>query len=312
MRTDRHQLLAGAAALGLALAAPGAARADTFAQSILIVNNFRLSHSSGALFAADGIDGRAPGRNDAHAVSALNGSKAGGYASAPLLAGAAPDVAHQLLGVAAPASAENHFLQFGAPPALPGSFAYADQYLGGHQAAGAEAGAQAMTRADAGLAAPGQADSHAGMRSVGTFAFALGAGDTLTVSFDATPFTEATLRDPLGPDAQAAARLAWRISIVDLTSGLDVFAFAPEQLNGQSAVGRGSAAPGTSRYDPGTLTFSATTPFLDPNRSYQMTIQHNALANAMQLAGGALPAPASLALLGLGLLALAMVRRRTR
>lgn len=242
MRKDRHPLLAGAAALGLALAAPGAARADTFAQSVLAINHFRLSHSSGGPVAE---------------------------------------------------SADKHFLQFGAPPALPGSFAYADQYL---------AGAQALTRADGG---------QAGMRSVGTFAFALGAGDTLTVSFDATALTEATLRDPLGPDAQAAARLAWRISMVDLTSGLGVFSFAPEQPSGQGALGRASAEPGSSRYNPGTLTFNASTPFFGPNRSYQMAIHHDTLADPMQRAG-AVPAPASLALLGLGLLALATLRRRTR
>ena len=309
MRIDRHQLLASAAVLGLALATPGAAQADTFAQSILIINNFRLSHASGTPFAVDEFGGPG-GASNAHALSQLNGTRAGANATVPVLSGASPDVARQLVGSADPAVGENYFLQFGAPPALPGSFAYADQYLAGNpvSSAAAGAGALSMTRADAALNVRGQADGSGGVTS--TFGFTIAAGETLTISFDATPFTQAMLSSSSGSAASASARLAWSVSIVDMSKGLDVFSFAPEQLNAQSQVGRGVAEPGTSRYDPGTLTFSATTPFLDPNRTYQMTIQHATLANAMQLAGAVLPEPGSLALLGLGLLGLAALRRK--
>ncbi len=94
-------------------------------------------------------------------------------------------------------------------------------------------------------------------------------------------------------------------------TGAIVFVFQPDQLNGAANASRTGTFAGLTTYSPGALAFLATTPLLNSVDVYQLTIQHNTLANALQSAAPVpVPEPATLAVFGLGLLAMALARRR--
>lgn len=308
MKLARKNLLLTAFAASLTLAFAGSARADAFAQSILIIDNFRLLHSNGTPFAATDF-GLLTGTNDAHATASLNGVFANGAQSFGILSGVNPDVPHQTVGAPNPARPENNFTPFPAAPPVPGTFGYADQNLTGSSitVGTTPAGATAQTRADASLAMNGNSSGNSDVGTSTTFNFTLGVGDTMSVSFNGTPFTQAFVSAGSSPTTNSNARLSWSINIVDLSTGAPVFSYQPTQLNALSNVSRTDGLPGTTTYNPGTMAFLSTTPLLNNTTTYQITIQHNTLANALQ---AQVAEPATLAVFGIGLLGMAGLMRR--
>jgi hypothetical protein len=133
----------------------------------------------------------------------------------------------------------------------------------------------------------------------------------MTIAFDANPFTQAYVSADGSPTTNANARLSWSINIRDISTGMTVFFYAPNELNAFSNVSRTDGFPGTTTYNPGMMSFSATSGMLSTASTYQITIQHNTLANALQ--AQAVSEPATLAIFGLGLLGVgALGRRRIR
>ncbi|MTW13939.1 hypothetical protein GM658_25325 [Pseudoduganella eburnea] len=308
MTTFRKSLLATAAALAVGIAS-APAQASTFASAILDINNFRLLHSSGAAYSSTDFT-ILQGTNDAHATAALNNVFANGTSSIPILAGT-PNVPHQCVGAPCPALANNDFTPFPSPPPVPGSFGYADQDLTGASITigATPAGAHARTRADASTAMNSIASGNSDVGTSTTFQFTLGGSDTMTVAFDATPYTQAYVSLGSGPDANANARLSWSINIVDLTTRLPVFTYAPHELNADSVRSRTDAMPGILTYTLPTAAYGSTSPLLSAGTSYQITIQHNTLANALQQE---LPEPDSVAVLAVGMLAMSIALRRRK
>jgi len=301
-------LLATAAALAAAIASVPA-QATTFASAILDINNFRLLHSGGAAYSTTDFT-ILQGTNDAHATAALNSVFANGTSSIPILAGT-PNIPHQCVGAPCPALANNDFTPFPSPPPVPGTFGYADQDLSGASIiiGGNPAGAHARTRADASTAMNAIASGNSDVGTSTTFKFTLGSSDTMTVSFDASAYTQAWVSPGSGPDANANARLSWSINIVDLSTNAPIFTFAPDQLNADSVRSRTDGMPGILTYTFATVPGSPLTkisPLLTAGTTYQITIQHNTLANALQQE---LPEPDSIAVLAAGLLAMSMALR---
>jgi hypothetical protein len=203
--------------------------------------------------------------------------------------------------------AENDFTPFATPAPVPGTFGYADQYMSGSIVSnGAKAaGAKAQSRADAALTEDGSAAGSSNVGTMTSFLFMLSAADTMTFAFDATPFTQAYSTGKA--HTAAMARVTWTLNIMD-EAGKSVFLFAPDALNAMSNVNRTDSFAGGSTYAPGTLAFSATTAMLAANTNYRLTISQTSDANAMQAT--AVPEPASLAILGFGLLGMSVFRRR--
>jgi hypothetical protein len=130
----------------------------------------------------------------------------------------------------------------------------------------------------------------------------------MTIAFDALPFTHAFVNQGAGAATSASARLAWSITLLDLTTGATMFSFAPDQLNALGDVSRTDGADGASTYAPGWLSFAATTDLLTVGDIYQITISQSTLASALQ--AQKVPEPGTLAAFGAALLAMAALSRR--
>jgi hypothetical protein len=294
-----------------AAGAPTAAHADSFAQSILVIDNFRLLHANGTTYSSAEFPQLA-GRGNAFASGQLNGAYSGATQGADLASGISLDVAQQNVGAGLSARPENDVTPDTGAAGARGSFGYGDQHMaGGIITTPADAAAtpfQSRTRADAALDSEGSASGVAGIAASTAFSFSLGVGEYMTISFDATPFTRAQASP--GPAAGAQASLAWSVVVLDLSTGATVFSFEPEQLNAMSFVSSRDGFGGNVVYDPGRLSFAATIGLLDAGDTYQVTFAQASFASAVQ--AQQVPEPATLAGFGAGLLALAAFGRRRR
>lgn len=295
-------LLVAAAAATFAMQSAGA---STFASAILDIRNFKITHTNGSVYRNTDFS-KLISVNDAHATASLNTTVKSLSAVGPR-----PDVAHQCVGAPCPAFGENNFTPYNTLLPMHGNFGYADQRLTGSAISmnGAAAGVHSQTRADVATSLNMQfANSNSSVGNSNTMSFRLGAADSMTVSFDATPYAMAYSSPQGRPVTTANARISWSMNIVDLFTGTSVFDYAPAQINGMSTVSRTHGNNGASLYNDasGVYHLSATSPLLLANRDYQITVQQNTLVSALQ---EELPEPGSLALAGMGLGALAINRR---
>ena len=110
------------------------------------------------------------------------------------------------------------------------------------------------------------------------------------------------LTSSTNPDGFAQADFSWSVLLMDLTDGSLAGYFLPSELNQQIAVNGIDSA--TYSVDD---SFQLTVSGLQANHQYRITFAHNSNVEA------ALPVPATLAVLGIGLLGLGgLARRRKR
>lgn len=306
MNMIKKGLLATAAAVTLGIAGMGGAYAGTYATSILQIQNLQLLRADNTAFTAADFS-TLTGTNDAHATATFNATINGDATSVPI-----PGTINLNPQCAGPSCVPGalvppHFLPTGV---IAGDFGYADQNLTGSILAG---GATAQTRADAATITNfSVASGNSDVGTSTTFQFALATDSSITFDFDAIAHTDAQVTAGSGATSNANARLSWSVNIVDVGTGTVVYSFAPGELNALSLRSATDQNPGTIPYDfaghfggPGDATASG----LSAGTLYQLTIQHNTLANVLQ---EEVPEPATLAIVAAGLLSISLVGRRRK
>ncbi|MDQ2991142.1 MAG: hypothetical protein M3R60_18800, partial [Pseudomonadota bacterium] len=212
MNLFQKTMLSSAVLAAVAFGTPGAARAATFARSILVIDNFRLLHANGTAYTASDFAVLAGG-NGAYAGAYLNNlsDSAWQHGSGNL------DIVQRGVGADLPLLAEN----LSTPLAgAAGNFGHADQAMTGavFSTRDGAAGALLQTRAGASLADPGAVTSFAGLAGATSFSFSLGVDEMMTIAFDALPFSQAFASDG-SAGGYASANLMWTLNLTDLTTG---------------------------------------------------------------------------------------------
>jgi hypothetical protein len=188
-----------------------------------------------------------------------------------------------------------------------GNFALGDMNITGNALAG---GANGLTRADSSADFPdAQGGANATILNGVSVATDFTAGDPADLAFALTydAFVRAFV-DPLlpaGQDALASAAITFNLTLRNLTTGITLLNWSPDELN------RGFQSQGASEnalHDSAGTILSQTVTVVGGNR-YSLVINQ---ASNSTIRLNAVPEPESLLLVGLGLLAMGVTARRKR
>lgn len=247
------------------------------------------------------------------ANSNYNGTEGSGVGSGSLVSfspGATVDVNYRCAGADCGSintiyggSAENNFSTHLAAPV--GNFALGDMFIGGSALGASATGANGLTRADVSvLGAPNGGGSSATILNSASATTTFTAGTTMNVLFalgyDA--FVKAFVNPALGASAVASGGIGWTMSVFSANdAGFAPLLWVPTALN----IGLTSTELSENQQYASFGNLLSEVRTITAGKSYTLTINQSSNALAQEI-----PEPASVALVGLGLLGFAALRRR--
>lgn len=282
------------------------AMADGIATAYLKISDFRFENAGTKAVVGTDIIFNSTVENDGDTNASLNGTNVGHSASAPATAGLL-DVPTSCVGACA--YVDNSFSYLTKPTGTVTSYALGDAYLTGASVnfpGLALPNVTAETLAEAALSGGTQVGSASG-NNLGVqtnFTFIASATGTIDIKYSADAYVRAFLSgDTMG--VQANGSINFTINVFNETTGAVVLAHQPSEINAFAA--RSATIPGQDfEYSLAAFAISDSFAVVGGNQ-YQLTIDHVSDANAEVI-----PEPASLAILGVGLLSMGLVRRRKR
>lgn len=318
-RTGKLKIATLALAIAAGLGASGTVHAGLVATSVLEVTNFRITDAQGNPLDITDFGGAI--LQD----SGTNTATLTGFApvtnTLSIFGGGTMNILQSCVGAVCPG--QDNFTHTTPPPVVGTQLARADSLLDGAPVTGivgAPLGANARAVAEVLLTGNGIGGGDSDLNENTLFSFSLAQARTLRLSFDADLYLRTFLSadSKIGSSAAATSKLTF--SLFDLGTGANLFSWAPngaaggiiggtELLDGANLNDSITALiPGAnfSRDLPGSQSFLAETTLGAGN--YQFIVSHVVGADGTQV----IPEPGTMLLAGVGLLGVALSRRRAK
>lgn len=286
----KSQLAVSACALAL-IAAAGSAQATPYAYASNVISGLTITNANGTSLTATTAT-----------TSISDSAQFDGYGIS----------GYQARGTVGNAlTIQQAYSGAGAAPAA----TYTPQAVGTFTGARADAaiGAGSASTGGVGVSNVAEAYGNALGNSVGTNNAAIsfsvtGTGQALAVEFTDLYELIASTATLLGESASAAIQNNFSITASGTSTPL--FTFAPSDLNRQ--ISSVAGIPSTNQVGPTSTAFSFLTPILTSGTSYNIALTSTASETIQPGSVAAVPEPASIGLLGAGLMAVGFLRRRPK